>query len=88
MNGRADTYAFQLAELKASGNFRQGLGGDNQTEEEVRYSEVLAEIGAKHGVDSVPPVALAYLFSKYPHVFPIVGVQNKQVGQRRLRLCP
>lgn len=88
MTAQADVFAFQLGDLKASGSFRQGLGEDSQTDEEVKYSEVLAEIGAKRGIDSVPPVALAYLFSKYPHVFPVVGVQNKQVGRRSSLASP
>lgn len=45
----------------------------------MKYSEVLAKIGAKRGIDSVPPVALAYLFVKYPYWFPVVGVQTAEV---------
>ncbi|KAJ0273419.1 hypothetical protein COL940_009872 [Colletotrichum noveboracense] len=46
---------------------------ENQTAEEVRMSEVLAEVAAEHGIESVTAIALAYVLSKTPNVFPLVG---------------
>ena len=37
-------------------------------------------MGEKRGIDSVAPMALAYLFAKYPLVFPVVGFQTVEVS--------
>lgn len=64
----------QLAARKAAGEgLRSMLGGPDQSPEEEKYSEVLAKIGEAHGLESVTAVALAYVLSKTPYVFPIVG---------------
>jgi diketogulonate reductase-like aldo/keto reductase len=36
-------------------------------------SEALATVAAEHGIESVGAVALAYVLSKAPNVFPIIG---------------
>ena len=36
-------------------------------------SEALAEVAKENGIDSVTAVALAYVMSKAPYVFPIIG---------------
>lgn len=67
----------ELGERKKRGeSLRSLFSGDmteNQTAEEVRMSEVLAEVAAEHGIESVTAIALAYVLSKTPNVFPLVG---------------
>ncbi|KAF4867381.1 putative aryl-alcohol dehydrogenase AAD14 [Colletotrichum siamense] len=67
----------ELDERKKRGeSLRSLFSGDmteNQTAEEVRMSEVLAEVAAEHGIESVTATALAYVLSKTPNVFPLVG---------------
>ncbi|KAK1838618.1 aryl-alcohol dehydrogenase [Colletotrichum chrysophilum] len=67
----------ELDERKKWGESMRSLfSGDmteNQTAEEVRMSEVLAEVAAEHGIESVTAIALAYVLSKTPNVFPLVG---------------
>ena len=41
--------------------------------DQVKYSRKLYQIAQRRGMDSFAPIALAYLFAKYPLVFPIVG---------------
>ncbi|KAF2453481.1 putative aryl-alcohol dehydrogenase Aad14 [Lineolata rhizophorae] len=63
-----------LEERKKRGEgLRTLLGGSEQTDEEVKFSEALAKVAAEHGTKSVTAVALAYVMSKAPNVFPIVG---------------
>lgn len=49
----------QLEARLASGEKMRGQGGNEQTEMERKYSEVLEEVGKEHNVDSVTAVALA-----------------------------
>jgi aryl-alcohol dehydrogenase-like predicted oxidoreductase len=49
------------------------MGGEEQTEIEAKYSEVLSAIADEHGVDSVTTIAIAYVMQKAPYVFPIIG---------------
>ncbi|KAI8154621.1 putative aryl-alcohol dehydrogenase AAD14 [Colletotrichum sp. SAR 10_70] len=67
----------ELDERKKRGeSLRSLFSGDmteNQTAEEVRMSEVLAEVAAEHGIESVTAIALTYVLSKTPNVFPLVG---------------
>jgi aryl-alcohol dehydrogenase-like predicted oxidoreductase len=64
----------QLEERKKQGEgLRSGFGPSEQTEEQVKMSEALAEVAAEHGIESVTAVALAYVMCKTPRVFPIVG---------------
>ncbi|KAI0595673.1 putative aryl-alcohol dehydrogenase Aad14 [Biscogniauxia sp. FL1348] len=58
---------------RARGERLRSLRGEDQTEEEIRTSDALAKVAAEHGIESVTAVALAYILSKYPYVFPIVG---------------
>lgn len=41
-------------------------GAAELTQEEVRMNEVLAEVAAAHGIESVTAVALAYVMQKAP----------------------
>lgn len=64
-----------LEERKAHGeSLRKMFGsGGEQSEKETKISEALAQVAEEHGTDSVQAVALAYVMSKAPRVFPIVG---------------
>lgn len=55
-------------------------GDFSEDSDQVKYSRKLYEIGKRRGIDSFAPIALAYLFAKYPLVFPIVGFQTPEVG--------
>ena len=49
------------------------MGGGEQSDNEVKMSEALETVASEHGIESVTAVALAYVMSKAPNVFPIVG---------------
>lgn len=57
----------QLEERKAS---NEPIRGGEQSEGDIKISEVLAKIGDELGA-SVTAVALAWAFRKMPYVFPI-----------------
>jgi aryl-alcohol dehydrogenase-like predicted oxidoreductase len=63
----------QLQEAIDNGTF-------NEDDDNVKYSRKLFDIGKRRGIESFAPVALAYLFAKYPLVFPIVGFQTPEVS--------
>ncbi|KAI5451881.1 putative aryl-alcohol dehydrogenase aad14 [Naganishia albida] len=64
----------QLEERKKQGEkLRTFVGGEEQTEQEAKYSEVLSAIADEHQVDSVTTIAIAYVMQKAPYVFPIIG---------------
>ncbi|KAI1495773.1 putative aryl-alcohol dehydrogenase Aad14 [Biscogniauxia marginata] len=63
----------EIEERRARGEPLRSLRGKEQTEEEIRTSDALAKVAAEHGIESVTSIALAYVFAKYPYVFPIVG---------------
>ncbi|WVR08828.1 hypothetical protein IAU60_005886 [Kwoniella sp. DSM 27419] len=54
---------------------KQGFGAKHHSEVESRMIQVLTDIAIARGLgdESVSPVALAYLFTKYPRTFPIVA---------------
>lgn len=52
---------------------RSIAGPGEQTEDEVKISEALSKVASEHGIESVTAIALAYVMSKTPNVFPIVG---------------
>lgn len=58
---------------KAGEGLRKIFGPGEQTEEEVRISEALAQVASEHGIESVTAIALAYVLAKTPNVFPLVG---------------
>ncbi|KAJ0334851.1 hypothetical protein COL922a_010157 [Colletotrichum nupharicola] len=83
----------ELDERKKWGeSLRSLFSGDmteNQTAEEVRMSEVLAEVAEEHGIESVTAIALAYVLSKTPNVFPLVGgrkVKHLEVNIQALKI--
>lgn len=63
-----------MEERKKQGEkLRTFVGGEEQTEQEAKYSEVLSAIADEHQVDSVTTIAIAYVMQKAPYVFPIIG---------------
>lgn len=63
-----------LDERKKKGErLRSMMGDGTQTEDEIRMSEALAKVAEEHGIESVTAIALAYVMSKAPNVFPLVG---------------
>lgn len=62
-----------LAERKARGEGLRNVLGADQSEDDVRMSEALAKVAAEHGIESVTAIAIAYVMSKAPNVFPLVG---------------
>jgi aryl-alcohol dehydrogenase-like predicted oxidoreductase len=64
---------------KASGEGMRPRGAQDLTPVEEKMSEVLAKIAEKNGIESVTAVALAYVMSKAPYVFPIVGGRKVEV---------
>lgn len=52
---------------------RSVVGVADQTADEIKTSEALAKVASEHGIKSLSAIALAYVMSKAPRVFPIVG---------------
>jgi aryl-alcohol dehydrogenase-like predicted oxidoreductase len=63
----------QIEERMGAGEGLRNIMGAEQTEEERRVSEALGVVAAELGIESVTAVALAYVLSKAPNVFPLVG---------------
>jgi aryl-alcohol dehydrogenase-like predicted oxidoreductase len=69
----------RLREKRAAGDTVRSFGGprgmlgDEQADVEVRMSEALGQVAAEHSIESRTAVAIAYVMSKAPNVFPIVG---------------
>lgn len=63
-----------IEERKKNGEgLRSFVSTGEQTELEIKISEALAKVASEHGTESVTAIALAYVRSKAPNVFPIVG---------------
>ena len=62
-----------LEERKKNNEQLRSMMGSGQSEVEEKVSAALEEVGKEHGTESVTAVALAYVMSKVPNVFPIVG---------------
>lgn len=58
---------------KSNEGLRKIMGSGGQSEDEIKMSEALSKVAGEHGIESVTAVALAYVMSKAPNVFPIVG---------------
>jgi aryl-alcohol dehydrogenase-like predicted oxidoreductase len=63
----------ELEERKKRGEPLRSLRGAEQTEDEIQISAALTKVAEEHGIESVTAVALAYVLSKYPYVYPIIG---------------
>lgn len=83
-----------LEERKKKGEgLRSFITGPDQSEDEVRMSEALAEVASQHQTESVTAIALAYVLCKAPNVFPLVGgrkVEHLQdnIQALKIRLTP
>ncbi|KAK8194197.1 putative aryl-alcohol dehydrogenase aad14 [Zalaria obscura] len=62
-----------LEERKKNNEGLRSIFGSEQTKDEVKMSEALAQVASEHGIESVTTIALAYVLSKTPNVFPIIG---------------
>ena len=62
-----------IEERKKNNEGLRSMGSGEQTEEEVKVSEALCKVAAEHGLESPTTIALAYVMSKTPNVFPIIG---------------
>jgi len=62
-----------LEERKKKGEGLRSLTGPGQSEDEERMSEALSKVASEHNIESVTAIALAYVLSKAPNVFPLVG---------------
>lgn len=58
---------------KTGENGRSAFGSWERTEEHIKMSRVLQEIGKELGTEHVSAVAIAYVMQKTPYVFPIIG---------------
>lgn len=64
----------EVEERLASGSMLRSIyGSPEQTEDDMKMSEALGKVAAEHGTDSLTAIALAYLMSKYPRVYPLIG---------------
>ena len=63
----------KLEERKAAGEGLRAIFSKDQTPEEEKMSEALSNVAAEHGTESVTAIALAYVLSKTPNVFPLIG---------------
>ena len=78
---------------QASGEGLRKIFGDQQSELEEKMSDALAKVAEEHGIESVTAIALAYVMSKAPNVFPLVGgrkVEQLQdnIQALKIRLTP
>ncbi|ORX85759.1 putative aryl-alcohol dehydrogenase Aad14 [Basidiobolus meristosporus CBS 931.73] len=62
-----------IAEREKRGEGLRSIFGKGQSEEEARMSEALAKVASEHGIESLTAIAIAYVMSKTPRVFPIIG---------------
>lgn len=75
----------QLEARQKAGESLRAIGPAAQSEDEVRVSEALEKVAAEHGVESVTTIALAYVMSKAPYVFPVVGGRKIEHLQDNIR---
>ncbi|KAI9281735.1 putative aryl-alcohol dehydrogenase Aad14 [Umbelopsis sp. AD052] len=70
--GKLQTKA-AIEERKKNGEGLRSFFGAEQTEAEIKMSEALEKVAAEHNIKSITAIALAYVMSKAPNVFPLVG---------------
>lgn len=68
----------QMEERRKSGEGLRGMGGNEQTPEQIKISEALEKVSneltpAGNEPYSVTAIALAYVLQRTPYVFPIIG---------------
>ena len=74
-----------LEERKKTGEGLRSMKGPEQSEDEAKMSEALSKVAEEHGIESVTAIALAYVLSKTPNVFPIVGGRKVEHLQDNLQ---
>jgi aryl-alcohol dehydrogenase-like predicted oxidoreductase len=62
-----------IEERKQKGEPLRTIQGTEQSEDEARISDALCNVAAEHSIESPTAIALAYVISKYPYTYPIVG---------------
>ncbi|OJJ02650.1 hypothetical protein ASPVEDRAFT_42154 [Aspergillus versicolor CBS 583.65] len=75
----------QLEARQKAGESLRAIGPAAQSEDEVRMSEALEKVASEHGVESVTTIALAYVLSKAPYVFPVIGGRKIEHLQDNIR---
>ncbi|TEA07478.1 putative aryl-alcohol dehydrogenase AAD14 [Colletotrichum sidae] len=63
----------QVEQRRKDGEMLRSTFGPEQSDDERKASDVLEEIAAEHGIESIQQIALAYVMQKARYVFPIVG---------------
>ncbi|KAL4957319.1 NADP-dependent oxidoreductase domain-containing protein [Aspergillus filifer] len=63
----------QLEARAKDGESLRSLGQSGQNEDEIRISKALEKVAEENGIESVTAIALAWVFSKAPYIFPLVG---------------
>ncbi|KAI0044552.1 arylalcohol dehydrogenase [Auriscalpium vulgare] len=90
--GRLRTDAEDEARQAAGDEGRTGFSTDGKwqrTEEEIKMSHALEKVANEIGATSIQAVAIAYVMSKAPYVFPIIGgrkVENLQKNIEALQI--
>ncbi|KAF2965895.1 hypothetical protein GQX73_g7657 [Xylaria multiplex] len=59
--------------LRVLGDSLRVAGGAEQSKQEIEISAALAKVAEEHSIESVTAIALAYVMTKYPYVYPIIG---------------
>ncbi|KAA8650633.1 hypothetical protein EYZ11_012315 [Aspergillus tanneri] len=72
-SGKFQTMKAMMERKQKGETLRSMFGNGEQTEEEIKMNEALAQVTSEHGIESVTAVALAYVMAKAPNVFPLVG---------------
>lgn len=67
-----------IEERKQKGETLRSIQGTEQSEDEAKISEALYNVAVEHGIESPAAIALAYVMSKYPYTYPIVGGRKVQ----------
>ncbi|KKP01895.1 aryl-alcohol dehydrogenase [Trichoderma harzianum] len=62
-----------LEERAKRGEGLRSTRGNEQTEDERKFSEALEKVAGEHGIESITAIALAYVRAKATRVFPMVG---------------
>ncbi|KAL3474492.1 NADP-dependent oxidoreductase domain-containing protein [Aspergillus californicus] len=75
----------QLEARESAGEGLRNIRTSTQTEDESRMSEALEKVAAEHGVESPTTIALAYVMSKAPYVFPLVGGRKIEHLQENIK---
>ncbi|EHK18836.1 uncharacterized protein TRIVIDRAFT_44178 [Trichoderma virens Gv29-8] len=62
-----------LEERAKKGEGLRSTRGNDQNEDERKFSEALEKVASEHGIESITAIALAYVRAKATRVFPMVG---------------